>query len=79
MRLDVFLKLTGTLIIHCFRLVVQSAVMEDPVHIIAETLSILVLIVGKFLLDGLHIDWILNNQRVIWNVLDQDWLSEWPD
>lgn len=57
----VVLKLSCTLVIHCFRLVVEPTVVEDPFDVLAEMFSVLVLVIGQLFLDSLDVSRVFDN------------------
>ena len=61
-----------------FDSIVQPAIIEDKLHVVAEFLDFLVLMVLKLLPDGAKVHWLLHNQVVVWDLegLDVDWVTE---
>lgn len=61
MRLDVLLELVRAFVVHRLGLVVDLAVFEDPHDVLAEVLTVTVLVVRELLLDGFQVDWLLHH------------------
>lgn len=76
---DELLQFVRAFVIHCFVLVVGSAVCEHSKDIIRKMFSGLILIASQLHFNGLQIDRILNNHFIIGYIVLGDRVSEWPD
>lgn len=75
---DVVLELVGALVVDSFGLVVNLTVFEYLHDVLAEMLTVSVLIVGKLLLDGLQVDWLFYYEVVVGDIFGEHWLSKGP-
>ena len=78
MRLDEVLQLRCTFEVHSLRLVVDLAVPEDFQDVIAKLLTVPVLAVAEFLLNGLEIDGLFHDEVIVRDIFEGDLLSEGP-